>query len=126
MKKTCAMLALVASFPACAEWVAYQRNADTEELYDSALISRDGGRIKLWTVTNYAKPITSLEGQELQSEKALTTVDCDARKVGSEKVMKYTGKQGQGSLVSTMETALRLTKVQKGSADDALLDKLCR
>ena len=127
MKKlSTAVLMLAVSFPAFADWVSYQRNADTEELYDSAIISREGKRIKLWTLTNYAKPITSLEGKELLSEKALTTIDCEAKKVGSEKVMKYTGKNAQGDHISTMETMLRLTTVQKGSADEALLGRLCQ
>ena len=121
-----AWLMLAFSLPACAEWVTYQRNADTEELYDSAIISREGKRVKLWTLTDYAQPITSLEGQELLSEKALTTLDCESRKVGSEKVMKYSGKRAEGSLISTMETVLRLTTVRKGSADDALLERICR
>lgn len=127
MKKfSTAVLMLAVSFPAFADWVSYQRNADTEELYDSAIISREGKRVKLWTLTNYAKPITSLEGKELLSEKALTTIDCEAKKVGSEKVMKYTGKNAQGDHISTMETMLRLTTVQKGSADEALLGRLCQ
>lgn len=121
-----ALVALAVSLPACADWVAYQRTDNTEELYDAAPVARDGKRVKLWTLTDYAQPITSLEGQELSSEKALTTVDCEARKVGSEKVMKFSGKHARGSLVSTMETTLRLTTVRKGSADDALLQAICR
>ena len=127
MKKlSAAVLTLVVSLPACADWISYQRNADTEELYDSAIISREGKRVKLWTLTNYAQPITSLEGKELLSEKALTTIDCEARKVGSEKVMKYTGKNAQGEHISTMETMLRLTTVRHGSADEALLGRICQ
>ena len=121
-----ALLCLLVSLPACAEWLSYKRTPDTDELYDSAFVSREGKRVKLWTLTDYAKPITSLEGQELLSEKALTTVDCDARKVGSEKVLKFTEAHGKGSLVGAMETSLRLTTVRPGSADEALLEKVCR
>ena len=63
-----AVVALSFSFPALAEWVSYQRNADNEELYDPQFINRNGGMIKLWTLTDYAQPITSLEGQELRSD----------------------------------------------------------
>ncbi len=120
------LLTLSCSLPAFADWVSYQRNAENEELYDNQFVSRDGGTIKLWTLTEYAQPITSLEGQELLSEKFLTTVDCNARKVGSEKVMKYTGRRAEGTLVSTMDTRVRLTSVRKGSSDDVLLDRVCR
>lgn len=121
-----AVLALSFSLPAFAEWVPYHRNADNEELYDNRFISREGGVIKLWTLTDYTQPITSLEGQELLSEKFLTTLDCNARKVGSEKVMKYTGRRAEGKLISTMDTMLRLTSVRKGSSDEVLLDRVCR
>ena len=121
-----AVLALSCSLPAFAEWVSYQRNADNEELYDTQFVSRNAGTITLWTLTEYAQPITNLEGQELLSEKFLTTVDCSARKVGSEKVMKYTGRRGDGKLISTMDTTLRLTSVRKGSSDEVLLERVCR
>ncbi len=121
-----AILALSCSLPAFADWVSYQRNAENDELYDNQFISRNGGVIRLWTLTEYAQPITNLEGQELLSEKFLTTVDCEVRKVGSEKVMKYTGRRAEGQLVSTMDTTLRLTTVRKGSSDDVLLERVCR
>ena len=121
-----AALALLSSVPAFADWVSYQRNVDSEEYYDNQLLSRDGSVIKLWTLTEYKQPITSLEGQELLSEKFMTTIDCQARKVGSEKVMKYTGKRAEGKLISTMETLLRMTSVRKGSSDDVLLNSVCR
>ncbi len=56
----------------------------------------------------------------------MTTIDCQARKVGSEKVMKYTGKRAEGKLISTMDTMLRMTSVRKGSSDDVLLNSVCR
>ena len=112
--------------PAFADWVSYQRNADNEELYDNQFLSRHNGTIKLWTLTEYARPITSLEGQELLSEKFLTAVDCNARKIGSEKVMKYTGRRAEGKLISTMDTMLRMTSVRNGSSDEILLDQVCR
>ena len=121
-----ALLALCCSPPAFADWVSYQRNDNNEELYDDQFVSRQGGTIKLWTLTDYAQPITSLEGQELLSEKFLTTVDCNARRVGSEKVMKYTGRRAEGKLISTMDTMLRLTNVRKGGSDEVLLDRVCR
>lgn len=120
------ILGLLSCVPASAEWVPYYQGAETEEFFDPQLISQEKGLLKLWTLTTYAAPITSLEGQELQSEKTLTTVDCPARKTGAEKVIKLTGKNGDGMVVATMDTVLRLGRVRAGSADDQLLGKICR
>ena len=117
---------LACCLPAFADWVSYQRNADNEELYDNQLLSRQADVIKLWTLVEYKQPITSLEGQELLSEKFLTAVDCGARKIGSEKVMKYSGRRAEGTLISTMDTMLRMTSVRKGSSDEVLLNQVCR
>ena len=115
-----------ACLSAHAEWIAYQRHAEAEEFHEATPVSREQGRIKLWTLTSYLKPITTLEGTEVSSEKVLTTVDCAAKKMGSEQVIRFAGKQAQGEVVSAMETALRLTSVRAGSPDAVLLEKLCR
>ena len=119
-------LMLASAMPASAEWVLYQRTPETDELLDPKFVNRTGPTIQLWTLTNYPSPVTNLEGKQLLSEKALTTVDCEARKSGSEKVMKYSRKNGEGDVVGSMETALRLISVRKGSADELLLAKLCQ
>ena len=119
------MLMLAAAMPASAQWVLYQRSADTDEHYDAKFVSRTGRQLKLWTLTNYSSPVTNLEGKQLLSEKALTTIDCDAHKTGSEQVLKYSRKNAEGELVGAMETALRLIPVRKGSSDELLLEKLC-
>ncbi len=120
------LVSLLMCLPACAEWVSYQRNADTEEFFDPSSVKREQGQVKLWTLTNYATPITSLEGQELFSEKSLTTLDCGAKKIGVEKMTKHAAKNGQGTLVATMETILRMTKVRIDSPDQILIERLCR
>jgi hypothetical protein len=119
-------VSLTFCLPAFADWVPYQRNANNEELYDNQFLSRQGGVVKLWTLTEYTEPITSLEGQELLSEKFLTAIDCAARKIGSEKVMKYAGRRAEGKLISTMDTMLRMTSVRKGSSDEVLIDRVCQ
>ena len=117
---------VLACIPAHAEWVAYQRHAEAEEFHEATPVSREQGRIKLWTLTDYLKPITTLEGNEVSSEKVLTTIDCTSKKMGSEQVIRYAGKQAQGTVVSAMETKLRLASVRQGSTDAVLLEKLCR
>lgn len=120
-------LALVfACVSARAEWVAYQRHAEAEEFHEATPVSREQGRITLWTLTDYLKPITTLEGNEASSEKVLTTIDCESKKMGSEQVIRYAGKQAQGTVVNAMETKLRLASVRTGSTDAVLLEKLCR
>jgi hypothetical protein len=117
---------VLACIPAHAEWVAYQRHAEAEEFHEATPVSREQGRIKLWTLTDYLKPITTLEGNEVSSEKVLTTIDCTSKKMGSEQVIRYAGKQAQGTVVSAMETKLRLASVRQASADAILLEKLCQ
>jgi hypothetical protein len=111
---------------ASAEWITYQRHAEAEEFHEATPVSREQGRIKLWTLTDYLKPITTLEGNEVSSDKVLTTIDCENKKMGSEQVIRYAGKQAQGAVVSAMETKLRLASVRNGSTDAVLLEKLCR
>jgi hypothetical protein len=109
-----------------AEWVAYQRHAEAEEFHEATPVSREQGRITLWTLTDYLKPITTLEGNEVSSENVLTTIDCESKKMGSEQVIRYAGKQAQGTVVNAMDTKLRLASVRTGSTDAVLLEKLCR
>lgn len=117
---------VVTCVSARAEWIAYQRHAEAEEFHEATPLSREQGRIKLWTLTDYLKPITTLEGNEVSSDKVLTTIDCENKKMGSEQVIRYAGKQAQGAVVSAMETKLRLASVRNGSTDAVLLEKLCR
>ena len=117
---------VVTCVSARAEWIAYQRHAEAEEFHEATPVSREQGRIKLWTLTDYLKPITTLEGNEVSSEKVLTTIDCTSKKMGSEQVIRYAGKQAQGTVVSAMETKLRLASVRQGSTDAVLLEKLCQ
>ena len=127
MKKSLLVSALVLTcVSARAEWIAYQRHTEAEEFHEATPVSRDQGRIKLWTLTDYLKPITTLEGTEVSSDKVLTIIDCENKKMGSEQVIRYAGKQAQGAVVSAMETKLRLASVRNGSTDAVLLEKLCR
>jgi hypothetical protein len=109
-----------------AEWVSYQRSADVDELYDTRIVSRDGALVKLWTMTNFARPMTTLEGRDYQSEKMLTTIDCARRKTGAETVVRLSGRNAAGDEVSTMASPLRLVAIRTGSSDDALFDRICR
>ncbi len=109
-----------------AEWIAYHRHAEAEEFHEITPVSREQGRIQLWTLTDYFTPITTLEGSEVSSEKVLTTIDCENKKMGSEQVIRYARQQAQGAIVSVMETKLRLVSVRAASADAVLLEKLCR
>ncbi len=121
-----AAMAVATAVPANAAWVSYQKRTDADELYDSAFLSNEQGRVKLWTLTNFDKPLTSLEAKEYASEKTLTTIDCPSRKVGAEQVIRYTCRDGKGEVVGDMQTPLRLTAVRKGSTDEELVGKICK
>ena len=121
-----ALLIMLACDAVHAEWITYHRSPEAEEFFDPVFVSNEQGKIKFWALSNYTTAITSLEGKELLSEKALTTIDCVARKTGTEKVLKYSDKNAQGEVVGSMETALRMTRVRAGSADQILMESLCR
>ncbi len=121
-----AAVALALGAPAHAAWVSYQKRADADELYDSSFVSNEQSRVKLWTLTNFAKPLTSLEAKEYASEKTLTTIDCASRKSGAEQVIRYTGTHANGDVVGDMQTPLRLTSVRPGSTDEALIITICK
>ncbi len=121
-----AAAATLLCLPASADWISYQRHADGEELFDPAFLGREQSRIRLWTLTNHGKPMTSLEGKDYLSEKVLTTIDCATRKSGAEQVIRYSGPNAGGEVVGMMETPLRLASVRAGSSDELLIREVCR
>ena len=107
-----------------AAWVSVANTADAQVYYDDALI-KEGDRVTVWRLTNFAKPLTNLEGKEILSEKSRTTVDCGNRKMANSQVMRFSGKDASGEVLNQYETPLRFTTVATGSVDAALVQKLC-
>ena len=120
----CAALALVGVSLSQAAWVSVANTADAQVYYDDA-ISKEGDRVTVWRLTNFAKPLTNLEGKEILSEKSRTTVDCATRKMTNSQVMRFSGKDASGEVLNQYETPLRFTTVATGSVDAALIQKLC-
>lgn len=120
----CAALALVGVSLSQAAWVSVANTADTQVYYDDAL-SKEGDRVTVWRLTNFAKPLTNLEGKEILSEKSRTTVDCANRKMANSQVMRFSGKDASGEVLNQYQTPLRFTTVATGSVDAALVQKLC-
>ena len=120
----CAALALVGVSLSQAAWVSVANTADAQVYYDDA-ISKEGDRVTVWRLTNFAKPLTNLEGKEISSEKSRTTVDCANRKMANSQVMRLSGKDASGEVLNQYETPLRFTTVAAGSADAELMQKLC-
>lgn len=126
MKNLFLALTLLLSSSAYANWQPYYRSSETEDLFDPNLVSRDAGLVRVWTLTNFSKVMTTLEGADYYSETMLTAVDCIKRASGAERVTRYAGKNAQGSEVSVMETRLRWVPIKPGSQDEALLMAVCR
>jgi hypothetical protein len=120
----CAALALVGVSLSQAAWVSVADTADTQVFYDDAL-SKEGDRVTVWRLTNFAKPLTNLEGKEILSEKSRTTVDCANRKMANSQVIRFSGRDASGEVLNQYETPLRFTTVAAGSVDAALVQKLC-
>jgi len=97
---------------------------ESQVFYDDAL-SKEGERVTVWRLTNFAKPLTNLEGKEIASEKSRTTVDCTSRKIANSQVMRFAGKDARGEMLNNYETPLRFTTVAPGSTDADLIHKLC-
>ena len=98
--------------------------ADAQLYYDDS-ISKEGDRVTVWRLTNFAKPLTNLEGKETLSEKSRTTVDCATGKLANSQVMRFAGKDAMGEMLNSYETPLRFTTVAAGSVDALLVNKLC-
>lgn len=107
-----------------AAWVSVADTADTQVFYDDAL-SKEGDRVTVWRLTNFAKPLTNLEGKEILSEKSRTTVDCANRKIANSQVIRFSGRDASGEVLNQYETPLRFTTVAAGSVDAELINKLC-
>lgn len=120
----CAALALVGVSLSQAAWVSVADTADTQVYYDD-VISKEGDRVTVWRLTNFAKPLTNLEGKEILSEKSRTTVDCANRKMANSQVLRFSGKDASGEVLNQYETPLRFTTVAAGSQDAELINKLC-
>ena len=100
-------------------------NTSDAQLYYDDAISKEGDRVTVWRLTNFAKPLTNLEGKEILSEKSRTTVDCATGKLANSQVMRFAGKDAMGEILNSYETPLRFTTVAAGSADAELVQKLC-
>ena len=120
----CAALAFVWIPVTQAAWVSAAHTTEAQVFYDDAL-SKDGDRVTVWRLTNFAKTLTNLEGKEILSEKSRTTVDCATRKMANSQVMRFAGKDATGEILNNYETPLRFTTVAAGSVDAALIQNLC-
>ena len=120
----CAALALIWVPMTQAAWESVATTPEAQVFYDDAF-SKEGDRVTVWRLTNFAKPLTNLEGKEILSEKSRTTVDCVTRKMANSQVMRFAGKDAMGEMLNSYETPLRFTTVAAGTADAELVRKLC-
>jgi hypothetical protein len=120
----CATVALAFVPLSQAAWVSVATTPDAQVFHDDAL-SKEGDRVTVWRLTNFAKPLTNLEGKEILSEKSRTTVDCATGKLANSQVMRFAGKDAMGEMLNSYETPLRFTTVSAGSVDALLVNKLC-
>ena len=83
------------------------------------------GKISVWRLTDFAQPLTNLEGKEVRSEKTLASVDCQAGKLANSQVTRYAGVHAQGEVMNYYETPLRFTRIAPEGVDALLLKKIC-
>ena len=110
--------------PAHAEWTQLTQNAEGTFFYELAGQAQ-GERVSVWRLTDFAQPLTNLEGKEVRSEKTLTTVDCKVSKIANSLVTRYAAVQAQGEVMNHYETPLRFTRIAPDGVDALLMKKLC-
>ena len=110
--------------PVCAEWLPLTQNAEGTFFYEPAGVAQ-AGKISVWRLTDFAQPLTNLEGKEVRSEKTLASVDCQAGKLANSQVTRYAGVHAQGEVMNHYETPLRFTRIAPEGVDALLFKKLC-
>ncbi len=70
------MLLTAMSTSATAEWVAVARTYNAVVYVDPATISRSGGIVTMWDLTDYKQPQVSFQGKPFSSDSAQTQYDC--------------------------------------------------
>jgi hypothetical protein len=88
-------------------------------------VQREGEQVNVWRMTDFAQPLTNLEGKEVRSEKLRTTIDCSQAKLAYSQVTRYAGVQASGDVMNHYETPLRFTRIAPGSVDALLMQKVC-
>ena len=114
----------LSSLPAHAQWQLLSSDAQGRFFYDDA-VQREGEQVNLWRMTDFAQPLTNLEGKEVSSEKLRTTIDCSQAKLANSQVTRYAGVQASGDVMNHYETPLRFTRIAPGTVDALLMLKVC-
>ena len=114
----------LSSLPAHAQWQLLSSDAQGRFFYDDA-VQREGEQVNLWRMTDFAQPLTNLEGKEVRSEKLRTTIDCSQAKLSYSQVTRYAGVQASGDVMNHYETPLRFTRIAPGTVDALLMQKVC-
>lgn len=120
----CGMLGLLCSLPAHAQWQLLASDAQGQFFYDTT-VQREGEQVNVWRMTDFAQPLTNLEGKEVRSEKLRTTIDCSQAKLAYSEVTRYAGAQATGDVMNHYETPLRFTRIAPNSVDALLMQKVC-
>ncbi len=120
----CGVVGLLCSLPAHAQWQLLASDAQGQFFYDQAL-QHEGQQVHLWRMTDFAQPLTNLEGKEVRSEKLRTTIDCSQAKLAYSQVTRYAGVQASGDVMNHYETPLRFTRIAPGSVYALLMQKVC-
>ena len=112
------------SLPAHAQWQLLASDLQGHFFYDAA-VQREGEQVNVWRMTDFAQPLTNLEGKEVRSEKLRTTIDCRQAKLADSQVTRYAGVQASGDVMNHYETPLRFTRIAPGRVDALLMQKVC-
>ena len=119
-----ALLLLLASGAASAEWTAID-SADHLIIYvDRATIRRNGNLVKMWSMADYKKAQV-IDGQYGLSSRSQSEYDCKEEMHRNLALAFFSGQMGSGTVNSTGDGTLRWRPVAPGSIAEALWEVAC-
>jgi hypothetical protein len=115
-----------------ASWAAWEFSTAADnfaEYYDKSTIKKKGAITKMWIMRDYLTEQNFSENKTYKSSKQLYAFDCKEDKLAGISISRYSGSQGEGSVVLTYtrkESELEWHPIVPGSTDAINLKIACR
>lgn len=128
MKQLVFLCMVLMALPAQAEFTKYFEDEELVAYLDPATITRSGNEARLWTLDDYRKPQTDIEGKKpYSSVKAQWIFDCAKRMSDVLIAFYHAGPMAQGEEVHSGAADQRQwDKVAPGSVGDLAFRAACR
>ena len=121
-----ALLALLFTGAAHAEWTSVSRHNNGEFFIDRATIRIKGAQREVWSMMNYSNPQMSANGTIYRSTKALLQVECETRYARAIHMSFFTDLKLRGTEFGKMGSLPPWEKVPQDSAMREILELVCK